>query len=98
MTGLALVATGFGLLLSLTPFSRFFGFDFLAEFFVFGVFGLAAVTFVFGFFGRVGFVFGFVALAVVRFGFVVTGGEGEGRRIRRAQDGGMRRGSRGEQQ
>ena len=100
MTGLALVAMAFGLLLGLTPFSRFFGFDFLAELFVFGVFGLAAFAFVviFGFFGRVGFILGVVAFAVVRFGFVVAGGEDEGRRVRRAQNGGMRRGGRGEQQ
>lgn len=70
--------------LGLTLFGRFFGFDFLAERFVFGVFGLAAFVFVFGFFGRVGFIFGFViTFAVVRFAFVVAAAEDEGRRAGR---------------
>ena len=52
---------------SLGFFFGFFGFDFPAEFFVFGVFGFAAFAFFFAFFG--GFVVGF---ALVAFGFVVV--------------------------
>jgi len=79
------------MLLGLAPFGRFFGFDFLAEFFVFGVFGLAAFAFafVFVFFGFERFVVGF---------FVVPGigeeGTGGGGRQRQR----VRRGGRGEQQ
>jgi hypothetical protein len=80
------------------PFGFFFGFDFLAEFFVFGVFGFAAFAFVFGFFASVRFVFApVVAFGFVRFGFVV-GGE---REVRcgggGGQAGGVRRGRRGKQ-
>jgi hypothetical protein len=55
-------------------FFGFFGFDFLAEFFVFGVFGFAAfaffVRFVVDFFDR-----DRVVCAVARFGFVVFLGD-----------------------
>jgi hypothetical protein len=65
------------LLLRSTLFGFFFGFDFLTEFFVFGVFGFAAFAFVFGFFAFVvsgfAFVFGFFALVV---GFFAVGRAG----------------------
>jgi len=84
--------------LGLAPFGRFFGFDFLAELFVFGVFGLAAFAFVVGFLVFVGFSRFVVAFFIVRFGFVVGGkgderaGGGDLQRLR------VRRGGCGEQQ
>lgn len=63
--------------LGLAPFGRFFGFDFAAELFVFGVFGLAAFAFVVGFFGFERFV---VAFFLVGFGFVIRGIGDEGTR------------------
>jgi hypothetical protein len=51
------------------PFGFFFGFDFLAEFFVFGVFGFAAFAFVVGF-GVVSFFVPCLGFVVVRFSFV----------------------------
>ncbi|HET7507290.1 MAG TPA: hypothetical protein VFJ53_02930 [Solirubrobacterales bacterium] len=85
------------MLLGLTPFGRFFGFDFLAELFVFGVFGLAAFAFLFGFVAFFGFDRFVVAFFIVGFGFVVRGigdegtGGGDGERLR------VRGGGRGEQ-
>ena len=103
MAGVALAASAFTvpsrlLLLGLTPvgcFLGFFGFDFLAEFFVFGVFGLAAFALVVAFFGFSRFV---VPFFLVGFGFVFRGGGDEG-----TSGGGwnrqrVRRGGRGEQQ
>lgn len=83
------------------PFGFFFGFDFLAEFFVFGVFGFAAFVFgfVFDFFDLDRFVFALVVgFACFCFFFVVfladeehpRRGCGQGRRVGR--------GGRGEQQ
>ncbi|HEV2859231.1 MAG TPA: hypothetical protein VGW80_12595 [Solirubrobacterales bacterium] len=76
-----------------TPFGCFFGFDFPAEFFVFGVFGFAAFAFVFVvyffdrdrlFFALVGFVVFRFDFVVLRFNFVVfSGEEGQCRRGRR---------------
>src|SRR5213082_1898935 len=78
-------ATSFGF------FFGFFGFDFLAEFFVFGVFCFAAFAFVVDFFDR----HQFVVPLVVRFGFVVVDDDevrrGWGDRF------GVGRGGRGEQ-
>ena len=51
-------------------FFGFFRFDFLADFFVFGVFGFAAFAFVVDLFDRDRFVFVLVDFAVVRFGCV----------------------------
>ena len=96
------VVAALPVLLGLTPFGfffSFFGFDFLAEFFVFGVFGFAAfafVAFVIGFFGRDRSVFALVIrFAVVR--FVFFGGGEERHRSGGGQSHGMRRGGRGEQ-
>ena len=77
--------------MSLGFFFGFFGFDFLAEFFVLAVFGFAAFAFVIDFFG--GF---FVGFAIVAFGFVVVVDD-EGRRGGGQREG-VRRGCRGEQQ
>ncbi len=76
----------------------FFGFDFLAEFFVFAVFGFAAFGFVFGFVS-----FQFLFALVVCFGFFgfpfVGGGERDARRGGwGGQNGGVRRGRCREQQ
>jgi len=65
------------------PFGFFFGFDFLAELFVFGVFGFAAFAFVFvvDFFDLHRFVFALVVgFGFVRFFFVVHF-DGEGRSL-----------------
>jgi len=72
-------------------FFGFFGFDFLAEFFVFGVFCFAAFAFVVDFFDR----HQFVVTLVVRFGFVVVDDD----EVRRGdgQRDGVGRGRRGEQ-
>jgi hypothetical protein len=59
--------------LGFMPFGFFFGFDFLAEFRFFRVFGFAGFAFVVGFFSRVRFVF---ALFVgFNFRFVVSSRE-----------------------
>ena len=98
----AAAVTGFPLPLSFTPcgfFFGFFGFDFLAEFFVFGVFGFAAFAFfVVDFFDRYRPIFAFVGFAVVGFGFGFACFDDEGQaggRYRR--DRGMRRSGGGEQ-
>ena len=78
------------MLLGPTPFGRFFGFDFPAEFFVFGVFDFAAFAFLFCF-GGVGAAFFCIPFFLVGFSFVVDGvgnegtggGSGQGQRPRR---------------
>ena len=87
MAGTALAAAAFlmplrvvlvGLVpLCLTSFGSFFGFDFPAELFVFGVLGLAVFAFVVGFFGFERFV---AAFFLVGFGFVFRGIGDEGTR------------------
>jgi hypothetical protein len=59
------------LLLGSMLFGLFFGFDFPAELFFFGVFGFAAFAFVVAFFDRFGFAFGFFGFVFFGFGFVV---------------------------
>jgi len=77
-------------------FFGFFGFDFLADFFVFGVFGFAAFAFVVDFFDRDRFaVAGF---AVVCFGFVVFAGDERRPDRGRGQADRMRGGGCGKQQ
>jgi hypothetical protein len=95
----ASAATALFLLLGLMLFGCFFGFDFLAEFFVFGVFGFAAFAFVVDFFDRGRFVFALiVGFAVVRFGFAFFLGDGERPRRGGGQADRVRRGGSGEQQ
>lgn len=87
-----------------TPFGfffGFFGFDFLAGFFVFGVFGFAAFAFVFvvDFFDLYRFVFALVVgFACLRFFFVVFLGNEEHPRRGCGQGRRMGRGGGGEQQ
>jgi hypothetical protein len=95
-TSSAFAAVAFTVSLSLgsTLFGGFFLFDFPAERFVFGVFGLAVFAFVVDFFDRdrfvVAFVVGRIGLPfVVRFFFAVFGSD-EGRRSR---DRGQRHGA-----
>ncbi len=77
------------------PFGFFFGFDFLAEFFVFGVFGFAAFAFAFvvDFFDLHRIVF-----RCVRFAFVVFIGDERRCRSGGRQAHGMRGSGRGEQE
>jgi hypothetical protein len=97
----AFVVATFSLALRVVPFGFFFGFDFLAEFFVFGVFGFAAFVFAFvvDFFDLNRFVFTLiVGFARLGFFFVVPMADEE-----RSRRGGKRgrsvsRGGRGEQQ
>lgn len=80
-------------------FGFFFGFDFLAELFVFGVFSFAAFAFGFvvDFFDLDRFVFAFIGFTVVRFGFVVfLGSEGRSH-CGHGQSSRVSRGGRGEQ-
>jgi len=82
------------------PFGLFFGFDFPAEFFVFGVFGFAAFALVVYFFDRDRFfvaLVGFVTLVVFRFGFVVFVGDEKRCRGCRGQARGVSRGGCGQQ-
>lgn len=79
MVRAALAAGGFLLLPRLPLFGFFFGFDFRAEFFFFGVFGFAVFAFVVDFFDRdciffACFRFAVVGFAVARFGFIVAAG------------------------
>src|SRR4051812_43230845 len=82
----AFAAIAFSMPLGPTPlgFFFFFGFDFFAEFFFFGVSATAFFAFVVAFFDRARFSF-----AVVRFGFVLAGGGEQGRRGGGGQAGGV---------
>jgi len=83
------------------PFGFFFGFDFLAELFVFGVFGFAAFVFAFvlDFFDLNRFVFALiVGFGVVRFFFFVCLGDEKRARRRRGQGRRVSRGGCGKQQ
>jgi len=90
----AAATTGFPVPLRSLLFGFFFGFDFSAELFFFGVFGFAAFAFVIAFFVISRFVVAF--FAVSRF-FVLVGMDDEGRG-RRWQRQGVRGGCRREQQ
>jgi hypothetical protein len=73
----AFAAIAFALSLRSTPLGFFFGFDFLAEFFVFGAFGFARFVLV-DFFDRDRFVF-VLFVFLVGFRFVVFMGDERGR-------------------
>jgi hypothetical protein len=103
MAGSAAATTSFSAPLSLLLFGFFFGFDFFAEFFVFGVFGCAAFAFVIDLFDHDGNVFAVVCFtrfvfAVVRFPFVVVRGNQRRRRGGRREAYGVGGGRRREQQ
>jgi hypothetical protein len=77
-------------------FFGFFGFDFPAEF---GVFGFAAFAFfVVDFFDRNRAAFAFIGFAVIRFAFAVFLADGRRTCCRHGQGHGMRRGGGGQQQ
>jgi hypothetical protein len=87
--------------LRVMPFGFFFGFDFLAEFFIFGVFGFAAFAFVFvvDFFDLHRFAFALVVgFACFCFFFVVFLSNEERPCRGRGQGSRMSRGGGGEQQ
>jgi hypothetical protein len=92
---LAFAVITFFLPLRSMPLGFFFGFDFLAEFFVFGGRGFARFVLV-DFFDRNRFVLAFLAF-VVGLGFVVAMADERGRRGDGRQAHGMGRGGRREQ-
>jgi hypothetical protein len=108
MAGPACVVVALLLPLGSALFGRFFGFDFQAELFVFGVFGFTAFAFVVGcfFVSRFDVTLFLVGFYLVGFdlGVVGPGGDrrrrrgGDRRRRRGGEIDGVRRRSRGEQQ